>query len=64
MPRNQPEDAILAQVQGSPAAEWPFCPAHAQVLLKPHQLYQKPEFLAQAKELFRWVWRRGRATNS
>lgn len=34
---------ILATVQGNPDAEWPFCPLHAQVLIKPHQMFQKPD---------------------
>lgn len=41
-PHAQPNGLIVAQVQGSPAVEWPFCPVHAEVMLKPHQMSQKP----------------------
>jgi hypothetical protein len=34
---------ILATVQGNPAAERPFCPLHAQVLINTHQMLQKPD---------------------
>lgn len=34
--------SIVAQVQGSPAEEWPFCPVHAEVMIKIHQIFQKP----------------------
>jgi len=39
----QPDGTILAKVQGNPAIEWPFCPPHAAVLLRPHQIFQKPD---------------------
>lgn len=41
-PINQADDSIIAQVQGNPAGGWPFCPGHAEVLLKSHQMFQKP----------------------
>ncbi|ALA56824.1 hypothetical protein [Nitrospira moscoviensis] len=54
-PGDQPDEAILAQVQGNPAIEWPFCPPHAEVLLKAHQIYQKPDVLKQAQELLTYL---------
>lgn len=41
-PINQADGSIIAQVQGNPAGAWPFCPVHAEVLLKSHQIFQKP----------------------
>lgn len=35
-------DSIVAQVQGTSAGEWPFCPLHAEVMIKTHQIFQKP----------------------
>ena len=37
------DGTILAQVQGNPAIEWPFCPPHAVVLVRPQQIFQKPD---------------------
>lgn len=48
-PTDRPDGTILAQVQGNPAIEWPFCPPHAEVLLKSHQIFQKPDILSGAK---------------
>jgi hypothetical protein len=36
------EGLIVAEVQGVPADEWPFCPVHTEVALKPFQVFQKP----------------------
>lgn len=41
-PTDRPDEMILAEVQGNSSAQWPFCPAHAEVLLAPHQTIQKP----------------------
>lgn len=49
-PIDRSDGNILAQVQGNPAIEWPFCPLHAEVLLKGHQMYQKPDVLTGVKE--------------
>ena len=46
-----PDGSIIALVQGNPATEWPFCPVHAEVLLKTHQLFQKPEPLAEIQTM-------------
>jgi hypothetical protein len=57
-PNGQPDTSIVAQVQGNPTAEWPFCPLHAEVLLKPHQIFQKPAlFSAVQTMLARWFAR-------
>jgi len=50
-PDGQPDGSIIALVQGNPATEWPFCPVHAEVLLKTHQLFQKPELLAEIQTM-------------
>lgn len=50
-PDGQPDGSIIALVQGNPATEWPFCPVHAEVLLKTHQLFQKPEPLAEIQTM-------------
>lgn len=45
-PAERPDGAILATVQGSPAAEWPFCSSHTEVIIAPSQMYQKPDLWA------------------
>jgi hypothetical protein len=47
----QTDGSFLAEVQGSPAAEWPFCPVHAAVLLKTHQIFQKPAALGVVRDI-------------
>ena len=50
-----PTDFIKAEVQGNPAAEWPFCPVHAEVRLSLHQVFQKPAVLGTVRDtLMRW----------
>lgn len=52
------DGSFLAEVQGSPAAEWPFCPVHAEVQLKPHQVFQKPAALGVVRDtLTKWFGR-------
>ena len=41
-PHGDVDRSIIAEVQGNPANEWPFCPVHAEVSLKHHQIFQKP----------------------
>jgi hypothetical protein len=36
------DDSFIAQVQGNPSDEWPFCPVLIEVAVKPHQVFQKP----------------------
>ena len=42
---------IIAEVQGDPADEWPFCPVHAEVVLKPFQVFQKPGLFSTMQSL-------------
>lgn len=42
---------IIAEVQGIPANEWPFCPVHAEVVLKPFQVFQKPGVFSEMQRL-------------
>lgn len=44
------DGTILAQVQGNPSIEWPFCPPRAEVLLNQRQIYQKPALLSGVKD--------------
>lgn len=50
-PNSQPDGSIIALVQGNPAAEWPFCPVHAEVVVKTHQLFQKPALLTEIRTM-------------
>lgn len=51
----QVDNSIIAQVQGNPVGEWPFCPVHAEVLLKLHQVFQKPALFGRVNEILtRW----------
>jgi hypothetical protein len=45
------DGSIIAHVQGNPAGEWPFCPVHAEVLLKTHQVFQKPAIFGTVREI-------------
>lgn len=45
------DHSIIAEVQGNPANEWPFCPVHAEVSLQHHQLFQKPAVFESVREL-------------
>ena len=48
---DQGDGSIIAHVQGNPADEWPFCPVHAEVILKTHQIFQKPAVLGTLREV-------------
>lgn len=51
-PTNPDADrSIVAQVQGNPSSEWPFCPVHAEVILKIHQVFQKPAVFGAVREM-------------
>lgn len=50
-PNVQRDGLIVAQVQGSPTIEWPFCPVHAQVVFKTHQMFQKPTLFREVHTL-------------
>lgn len=58
VPSDQSDETMTAQVQGNPSGEWPFCPLHAEVRFKTHQVFQKPETLSAVRELLvRWFGR-------
>lgn len=49
---------IIAEVQGNPTSEWPFCPVHTEVLLQPHQIFQRPAVFEAVREtLTKWFGR-------
>jgi hypothetical protein len=52
------DSSFLAEVQGNPSGEWPFCPVHAEVQLKIHQVFQKPAALGVVRDtLAKWFGR-------
>jgi hypothetical protein len=51
IPNSDSDGSITAQVQGNPAGEWPFCPVHTEVLLSPHQVFQKPAVFGAVREI-------------
>ena len=58
VPSDQSDETMRAEVQGNPSGEWPFCPVHTEVVLEPHQVFQKPESLTAVRELLlRWFGR-------
>lgn len=57
-PDSQPDGSMIALVQGNPATEWPFCPLHAEVLMKAHQLFQKPALLTEIQTVLAGLWGR------
>ena len=58
VPSDQSEETMTALVQGNPSSEWPFCPLHAEVRFKTHQVFQKPATLGVVREvLLRWFGR-------
>ena len=55
---DQSDETITAEVQGNPSGEWPFCPVHAEVRLRVHQVFQKPATLSAVRELLvKWFGR-------
>jgi hypothetical protein len=48
---DQTDGSIIADVQGNPADEWPFCPVHTEVTLKTHQIFQEPTILRTVREV-------------
>lgn len=56
-PGERTDSTMVAQVQGTPATEWPFCPPHAEVTIHLRQVFQKPDVLGgltdKAAPLFR-----------
>jgi hypothetical protein len=48
-------DSFIAQVQGNPSNEWPFCPALIEVVVKTFQVFQKPGLFSGIQSLLiRW----------
>jgi len=50
-PHDHVDGVFLAEVQGNPSGDWPFCPVHTEVRLEAHQVFQKPaafEFVREA----------------
>lgn len=55
---DQADSSFVAEVQGTPAAEWPFCLVHAEVQIKPHQVFQKPAALGVVRDtVTKWFGR-------
>jgi hypothetical protein len=44
-PSDRPESSLVAEVQGKTKMEFPFCPPHAKVIVKPHEVNTKAGFL-------------------
>ena len=45
------DGSIIAHVQGNPVGEWPFCAVHTEVVLKAHQVLQKPAVFGTIREI-------------
>ncbi|MBH0201717.1 MAG: hypothetical protein HP496_05310 [Nitrospira sp.] len=48
---DQADSSIIAHVQGNPTGEWPFCSVHTEVVLKTHQVFQKPAIFGTVREI-------------
>lgn len=49
-PSDRPESSLVAEVQGKTKMEFPFCPPHAKVIVKPHEVILKSDFLSDIKD--------------
>ena len=49
-PHDYVNGAFVAEVQGNPSDEWPFCQVHTEVLIERHQIFQKPAALEAVRE--------------
>lgn len=58
-PNEQTDPSIIAEVQGNPSGEWPFCPVHTEVILETHQVFQKPESFTAVRALLLKYFGRG-----
>ena len=56
-PAESPAGPFRAQVQGKTKLEFPFCPPQAEVILKPHHVFQKPNLLIDLKDSLRQLFR-------
>jgi hypothetical protein len=55
-PPARQDGMIVARVQGNQKIDWPFCLAHAEVLLTTQQIFQKPEVLSGVrKKIADWL---------
>lgn len=53
--QTEASDSFIAQVQGNPPNEWPFCPVLADVVVRPSQVFQKPAVFSGVQSLLmRW----------
>jgi hypothetical protein len=52
-----PNDLMLVQVQGKTKIEWPFCPPQAEILVRPHHILQKPNFLQEISDSMTRIFR-------
>ncbi len=52
-----PNDLMLVQVQGKSKIEWPFCPPQAEILVRPHHVLQKPNFLQEIRDSMTRIFR-------
>lgn len=60
-PQVESDSSMIVHVQGNPSGEWPFCPVHAEVQIKLHQVFQKPAALGVVRDtLTKWFGRLGR----
>ncbi|MFY4729582.1 hypothetical protein [Nitrospira sp. BLG_2] len=50
-PNTDTDGSILAQVQGNPSGEWPFCPVHAEVIVQTRQVFQTPAAFGTLREI-------------
>ena len=57
-PQPNADGSMIAQVQGNPSGEWPFCPVHAEVIVKLHQVFQKPAVFGTIREILVGVFSR------
>jgi len=58
LPNTNDDHSIIAEVQGNPANEWPFCLVHAEVSLKNYQMFQKPAVFDSIRELLTGLFNR------
>lgn len=49
-PTDRLESPFRVRVQGRTKVEFPFCPPDAQVIVRPHQVFQKPSLLSDLKD--------------
>jgi hypothetical protein len=54
---DDPGGPVRAQVQGKTAVEFPFCPPHAEVAVRPSQVFQKPDLWSDLKDSARQLFR-------